>query len=186
MSTYDGRTAQQFQSTHPARGATAPASVIPCTNAISIHAPREGCDRVLFRICPIRLNFNPRTPRGVRPLFLLVLVRPVIFQSTHPARGATYVSLSNKSRKNISIHAPREGCDVKAGCGPSARRISIHAPREGCDGEGDFIACFHPLFQSTHPARGATLLRGFTKVLVCGNFNPRTPRGVRPRLRQYR
>ena len=36
------------------------------------------------------------------------------------------------------------------------------------------------IFQSTHPARGATTLRGAD---LCGAdlyFNPRTPRGVRP------
>ena len=34
----------------------------------------------------------------------------------------------------ISIHAPREGCDLP-GAAPSFRgaKISIHAPREGCD-----------------------------------------------------
>ena len=33
----------------------------------------------------------------------------------------------------ISIHAPREGCDVVVLYMPSAAAISIHAPREGCD-----------------------------------------------------
>ena len=33
----------------------------------------------------------------------------------------------------ISIHAPREGCDIIP-CGlPYHGAISIHAPREGCD-----------------------------------------------------
>ena len=34
----------------------------------------------------------------------------------------------------ISIHAPREGCDMSAyALKGSALTISIHAPREGCD-----------------------------------------------------
>ena len=33
----------------------------------------------------------------------------------------------------ISIHAPREGCDVHGGRHLVQRGISIHAPREGCD-----------------------------------------------------
>ena len=51
-------------------------------------------------------------------------------------------------------------------------QISIHAPREGCDsffsGIGEGIK-----FQSTHPVRGAT---GQTTVRnTANNFNPRTP-----------
>ena len=79
------------------------------------------------------------------------------FQSTHPARGATYTTWFPHSLVKISIHAPREGCDQSAAEG-------------------------HPRmlqkFQSTHPARGATFR------LICDDvrlqhFNPRTPRGVR-------
>ena len=34
----------------------------------------------------------------------------------------------------ISIHAPREGCDVLLCAIPfTTENISIHAPREGCD-----------------------------------------------------
>ena len=66
VNTYDAPA--RFQSTHPARGATCFLWVMKEHRAISIHAPREGCD-----LLPIRYNFhnfyfNPRTPRGVRPL----------------------------------------------------------------------------------------------------------------------
>ena len=33
----------------------------------------------------------------------------------------------------ISIHAPREGCDEPRALIFSVTAISIHAPREGCD-----------------------------------------------------
>ena len=56
----------------------------------------------------------------------------------------------------ISIHAPREGCDAARQCLGALAGISIHAPREGCD----FTATEPPGgtvgFQSTHPVRGAT------------------------------
>ena len=57
----------------------------------------------------------------------------------------------------ISIHAPREGCDagVLLPC-PGCRGISIHAPREGCDLELAHKLTDTIKFQSTHPARGAT------------------------------
>ena len=35
----------------------------------------------------------------------------------------------------ISIHAPREGCDIATQGAIADTRISIHAPREGCDQE---------------------------------------------------
>ena len=57
---------------------------------ISIHAPREGSDRLSTRVSPFM------------PLFL----------STLPARGATLPWLApNASFQLISIHAPREGSD---------------------------------------------------------------------------
>ena len=67
-------------------------------------------------------------------LFISYIMICGIFQSTHPARGATKVSLFDLWIKPISIHAPREGCDE-------------HALTLGFDGD---------VFQSTHPARGAT------------------------------
>ena len=103
---------------------------------ISIHAPREGCDRDYpwFKVWVFR-DFNPRTPRGVRPL---------------------------ASRLD------------SAGC-----VISIHAPREGCDAK-DYQGMVELMeFQSTHPARGATSTIHSTAAMIA-NFNPRTPRGVRP------
>ena len=100
----------------------------------------------------------------------------------------------------ISIHAPREGCDVQPYLRPYCIPISIHAPREGCDEhltEADFVL---EAFQSTHPARGATVgdivVHGRVAISIhapregCDRagaiasalyfyFNPRTPRGVR-------
>ena len=129
---------------------------------ISIHAPREGCDKTTIRAVLITL----------------------IFQSTHPARGATHSfpipsngygnfnprtprgvrhseGLAGQGDGDISIHAPREGCD------PfllpqllQSLPISIHAPREGCDQTVEWDEPFTS-FQSTHPARGATA--NFTK-----------------------
>ena len=106
-----------FQSTRPARGAT--------------------CRRPHRQWCRHRY-FNPRAPRGARPLRTLDSVR----------------SLS------ISIHAPREGRDRRRRCPPrtpglftpraprGARRL-VRLPRSGIS-----------VFQSTRPARGATDIEG--------------------------
>ena len=79
-------------------------------------------------------NFNPRPPRGGRPVFRLVKLRHKKFQSTPPARGATDAVNITPDTELISIHAPREGGDHS----PESRiqlhqEISIHAPREGGD-----------------------------------------------------
>ena len=39
-------------------------------------------------------------------------VENVLFQSTHPVRGATMTTKLNTFPVLISIHAPREGCDA--------------------------------------------------------------------------
>ena len=106
-----------------------------------------------------------------------------VFQSTPPARGATYLYDRHGSIAAISIHAPREGGDdVKArragvqldfnprpprggrrGDAPVADAyagISIHAPREGGDLVSTICSPQSSQFQSTPPARGATKRMG--------------------------
>ena len=106
------------------------------SEAISIHAPRAGCD-LGRKACPARtVHFNPRTPCGVRQprapatgaTYLFQSTHPVrgatreaadelrnyIFQSTHPVRGATRSRAEDQAGQEISIHAPRAGCDTMA------------------------------------------------------------------------
>ncbi len=174
-----GDAAQPLISIHaPREGCDEPQEDDYCSHGISIHAPREGCDegqagpvhhdlyfnprtprgvRLLEMRCKERLkNFNPRTPRGVRQARGFEVMTTRVFQSTHPARGATLLGLAVHAVQGISIHAPREGCDIlgsRFSSSPSnfnprtprgvrhgqrSRhqrffRISIHAPREGCD-----------------------------------------------------
>ena len=124
---------------------------------ISIHAPREGSDRLHGSNPTIGRYFYPRSPRGERPVslganadvvrFLSTLpargatstktksLQAKAFLSTLPARGATLTPISLNTVDGISIHAPREGSDrqpVRRGLRQPA--ISIHAPREGSDG----------------------------------------------------
>ena len=59
--------------------------------------------------------------------------------------------------EDISIHAPRTGSDIDIFNIARHAKISIHAPRTGSDPS---ILCQfvrHFLFQSTLPARGATI-----------------------------
>ena len=136
-----------------------PASLLYSFQArvISIHAPRAGCDRSPLwprrnlpyfnprTPCGVRppdaksgsilyANFNPRTPCGVRPDLLVAI-------------GITW---------DISIHAPRAGCDCDDAPDKPTDDISIHAPRAGCDDTTSAKEVGHYKFQSTHPVRGAT------------------------------
>ena len=81
----------------------------------------------------------------------------IVFQSTHPLRGATVDGVETSVDLDISIHAPLAGCDTHY----------------------DFSGGRGSLFQSTHPLRGATIIGAFAACSSV-NFNPRTPCGVRP------
>ena len=132
--------------------------------------------RLCSRLPP--MDFNPRSPRGERRVTLALLSAPRIFQSTLPARGATPLKGCPPTSLGISIHAPREGSDdgyleVFGVAGD----FNPRSPR----GERRFQAV-HGLavhgFQSTLPARGATIDTAFCRYGGF-NFNPRSPRGER-------
>ena len=98
----------KFQSTHPVWGATPPGQAqTPCSR-ISIHAPRVGCDSTggVHKWNP--LNFNPRTPCGVR----------------------RWPGNSVPSHLQISIHAPRVGCDLRTTA--DGRTSTDFNPRTPC------------------------------------------------------
>ena len=100
------------------------------------------------------------------------------FQFTHPVRGATFRRPRDASPAEVSIHAPRAGCDIRL-----LRQIlvqsavSIHAPRAGCDPQLRLVYN-KGLFQFTHPVRGATCIFVGANA-PNGRFNSRTPCGVR-------
>ena len=126
------------------------------------------------------MDFNPRTPCGVRrpaawasPLFLINFnprtpcgVRRTAFRrgkgwtaiSIHaPLAGCDGQGLGDRRKGCISIHAPLAGCDDQLRSGKKAKQpISIHAPLAGCDVTGEWITFEQAKFQSTHPLRGAT------------------------------
>ena len=156
---YDYDTVQDrvFQSTHPSRGATGGAGDAQHRAQISIHAPLAGCDRFHRKRKCARLYFNPRTPCGVRLWAMPPTFRILVFQSTHPLRGAT---LSSPSPALPATHFnPRTPCGVRprevADLLPGFIEISIHAPLAGCD--------------------VVVLLL----LSLIGHFNARTPCGVR-------
>ena len=103
--------ALEFQFTHPGRGATALIITFLSIDDVSIHAPREGCDKGQRQGQSTPGSFNSRTPGGVRLTTLAEEPRSQSFQFTHPGRGATGGWLPADALPQVSIHAPREGCD---------------------------------------------------------------------------
>ena len=246
LKSVDNRTPEQFQFTHPGRGATDAEVVLEERREVSIHAPREGCDltiaftpysflsfnsrtpggvrqrRSALRSC-CQGGFNSRTPGGVRLEMLSLLDTTRTFQFTHPGRGATTTAqrivLSHRCFNSrtpggvrhcpprrrsrsylVSIHAPREGCDLTILLMMSDTLVSIHAPREGCDSAVPPRSGQKRKFQFTHPGRGATAERSWSIFsatvsihapregcdlhclfprLCLSRFNSRTPGGVR-------
>ena len=185
----------------PWEGCDATAKTSPKGRSVSIHAPWEGCDypthgvaggrigfnsRTLGRVRlrpPYTLNphsgFNSRTLGRVRHYKRLTKWGDIVFQFTHPGKGATCKSTLPNVQDVVSIHAPWEGCDTGSGDplprlprfqfthpGKGATRawvglvmdgvVSIHAPWEGCDTHATDAPKTSRMFQFTHPGKGAT------------------------------
>ena len=79
-----------FQFTHPGRGATEHTTLLLTGDS----------------------RFNSRTPGGVRQLLDFAVYVVDLFQFTHPGRGATPLIIHLVRAQEVSIHAPREGCDL--------------------------------------------------------------------------
>ena len=164
-------------------------------HAISIHVPREGhdglqfCDFVLCEFqstCPARgttspanwydtrfIYFNPRAPRGARPL-------PHIRSSTAhkisihvPREGHDDATKRSVELVAISIHVPREGHDSFNERYFNDFTISIHVPREGHDRQSRRKTIAFSVFQSTCPARGTTMT--VTRSCVGSTFQSTCP-----------
>ena len=147
---------EKFQSTLPARGAT-----------LRADGSKSGYT-----------HFNPRSPHGERQVILIVWACASLFQSTLPARGATPELAMVRGWLMISIHAPRTGSDGFNCRDANSKKISIHAPRTGSDPQTCVRNLWRSTFQSTLPARGATVLLRLTNRLH-PHFNPRSPHGER-------
>ena len=126
-------------------------------SGISIHAPRTGSDVVATNCNQVAMHFNPRSPHGERPAqrTWTSAWRDFNPRSPHGERRARRKRRSWSSP--ISIHAPRTGSDpcTKGGGADPAHfnPRSPHGERHGACAVADTIK----RFQSTLPARGATM-----------------------------
>ena len=146
-------------------------------------------------------HFNPRSPHGERRDGSSLSIIDFVFQPTLPARGATKMTTGLRaSTFEFQPTLPARGATRLIVSSRLARRISTHAPRtgsdEGCSSSAGTSRHFNPRsphgerrhaarlydgavrFQSTLPARGATiyLQRRSNRLRY---FNPRSPHGER-------
>ena len=174
--------ARVFQSTHPVRGATFQGPAADCGQrdfnprtpcgvrlifsqrksthfAISIHAPRAGCDSLSGLCLYLGIShFNPRTPCGVRRVVHQTDHETDEFQSTHPVRGAT--GRDRGGGQAGGDFNPRTPCGVRLDAVKDAwERAKDFNPRTPC---------------------GVRRLPNAWQFGMPTDFNPRTPCGVRP------
>ena len=146
-----------FQSTLPARGATRPQPADAHGSRFQSTLPARGATGPPGRTTALRSDFNPRSPHGERQ------------PKPPPLRG-----LRNFNPR--SPHGERHSIIDYQSAGFT---ISIHAPRTGSDVVVKVPICRAAEFQSTLPARGATSARA-QLPLRPAHFNPRSPHGERP------
>ena len=147
----------EFQLTHPTRGATGGLAAgccrVPNFNSHTPHGVRlvitDNNDNV---IC----NFNSHTPHGVRLKNICGVLRAVKFQLTHPTRGATRISFRlRKYKRDFNSHTPHGVRPVPTDDGSDLDEISTHTPHTGCDPYSSFSTCklFHFNSHTPHGVR---------------------------------
>ena len=170
----------KFQSTPPARGATArtpagsprrldfnprpPRGGRPfCSISLTLSAhfnprpPRGGrLSEILeepYSLC----DFNPRPPRGGRLGKRLGVIAAGEFQSTPPARGATEWLCISASQAKFQSTPPARGATESANVPvPVPAEFQSTPPARGATSPEAAREVCDALFQSTPPARGAT------------------------------
>ena len=194
-----------FQSTLPARGATAEYLSAIAHRSISIHAPRTGSDKSVHMCVFHLVNFNPRSPHGERRVYASNVATRNDFNPRSPHGERQLLVNASKSGVHISIHAPRTGSDKFPRCPwcgaeifqstlpargatseqyspfPTTENISIHAPRTGSDGERAETQMDSAI--SIHAPRTGSDLGGAENAQRVSDFNPRSPHGERLRRR---
>ena len=171
-----------FQSTRPVRGGTLYCNGGHFVNPISIHPPRAGRDGPgpVSATVPQTISIHP--PRAGRDLTNDTTgLAEIVFQSTRPVRGGTFLDNLANCGIMISIHPPRAGRDNNNEEYIEEAWISIHPPRAGRDeNEGAAVSDGEI---SIHPPRAGRDHGGAPPYPDGVHFNPPAPCGAG--LRQH-
>ena len=144
----------------------------------------RGATRAIAVVDFVRKCFNPRAPCGARPCHILFLLPYIVFQSTHPVRGATMVGQITCTPDGFQSTRPVRGATGLLSFALLPAYVSIHAPRAGrdCDQYADTITFF---LVSIHAPRAGRDRAQDSRHLRRVRFNPRAPCGARPGADRY-
>ena len=123
-----------FQSTHPMRGATVQAHRRLLARGISIHAPHAGCDDRLraFVLAPDGISIHaPHAGCDLRGQ--LVGGRGIHFNPRTPCGVRPIATSAIKTNRTFQSTHPMRGATDRMARDGRSRCISIHAPHAGCD-----------------------------------------------------
>ncbi len=157
-----------------------PAQAPSRAGSISIHASLAGGDDLRARIGHAVAHFNPRLPRGRRQRTPLPVRGKADFNPRLPRGRRRSVFNTTCSTGHFNPRLPRGRRRAKILILTSAVQFQSTPPsREATRAHQDMFL-YLIQFQSTPPSREATICAvAFTAALI--DFNPRLPRGRRPR-----
>ena len=148
---------------------------------ISTLAPREGSDLACATRPPRPSYFNPRSPRGERLVQGFAPGAALAISTLAPREGSDH--LSRQACTHPCHFNPRSPRGERLGAGVRgvvAIQFQPSLPARGATASSAMEGAT-PLFQPSLPARGATAHQHPT-AHRSGYFNPRSPRGERPRF----
>ena len=149
-----------------------------CCLGVSIHAPRAGCDVSVFCVLVVSTCFNSRTPCGVRQqMGCLSYLPDCCFNSRTPCGVRHYYDTLIPQSIDVSIHAPRAGCDLwRPTGGGDFSSFNSRTPC-GVRRPAMWVEETRHSFNSRTPCG---VRQGYRLQAVPANrFNSRTPCGVR-------
>ena len=123
--------------------------------AISIHAAQEGCDQAEATNKTLASDFNPRSPRGLRPVGIMF--------------STNYKYFNPRSPRGLRLNFNKVFV--------FGTKFQSTQPKRAATKEVGMIFKTEK-FQSTQPKRAATVVAKNEKEAI-DNFNPRSPRGLR-------
>jgi len=145
-----------FQSTRPARGATCAVLFNGGGGGVSIHAPRAGRDSQKSKHKEHE-HVSIHAPRAGRDLRSAARCAGTGVSIHAPRAGRDNGKPHPQRRRKVSIHAPRAGRDKDVDAvAPDKNGFNPRAPR-GARHQSQGVAPQQDTFQSTRPARGATI-----------------------------
>ena len=125
---------QWFQFTHPGKGATRNVNKTNENGNVSIHAPWEGCDDIAVLLCVISERVSIHAPwEGCDPVSSAEESRPRSFNSRTLGRVRLFIHRSDLGGQTFQFTHPGKGATLQTEFSQNVLAVSIHAPWEGCD-----------------------------------------------------